>query len=284
MRKVVVAVLTALLGAFAGEASAVDLGLPKEVHAKVQPPGRGLFQGSYLYAPPGAGPHPALVLSHTCAGVRNHLFEAADLALAAGFVVLTLDHLGPRGHRTTCPPTNPVSVTEYAQDAIAGLKHLKTLPFVDPRRIAHVGFSYGAMAGLRIASASFRKQSLGGEGFAAVVALYPWCNSRNAGGADYLYNFFDDTDTPLLLLLGADDDDTPPATCVEQAEKNAKAGLPVDWKVYPGATHLFDDSLLKDAPFSFQRGGRTITYRYNAQATQESWQAAREFLLRRLGP
>jgi len=43
-----------------------------------------------------------------------------------------------------------VSVTKYVQDDVAGLRHLRALPVVDGKRIAQVGLSYGAMAGLRL--------------------------------------------------------------------------------------------------------------------------------------
>jgi dienelactone hydrolase len=276
----------ALLAAFACATpcfAQVDLAFPTQPEREVKLPGRGVFLGARLYAPEGAGPFGAIVISHTCATLRQHIFEWAQRFLGAGYVVLVVDHLGPRGVTNNCPPNNNVSVTDYAQDDVAGLKHLRTLPFVDGKRIVQVGLSYGAMAGLRLASDKFRARSLGNERFAAVVSLYPWCNGQ--GGPryqDHQWNFFDDTTTPLLLLLGADDDDADPRSCVEQATRNAASGLPVEYKVFPATTHAFDHSLMGDKPAQFQYGQRTVTHRYNKQAVDASWELIVDFIKRRV--
>lgn len=257
----------------------VDLGLPLEPKkAPIHGP------GAALYAPDGPGPHPAVVLSHTCATLGRHVTEWAGRMVDAGYVALVVDHLRPRGVKFNCPDKNTISVTEYAQDATAGLKHLRALPFVDGRRVAHMGFSYGGMAGLRLASASFRQKHVGGEAFAAVIAFYPWCNKRTRmGGGDHQVNFYDDTDVPLLVLLGEADDDSPPDSCVEQAKKNAGKGLPVEWKLYPDATHGFDFSHLGAKPYRHQMGNRTVTFRYDPATVDKALQDSRAFLARHLG-
>jgi dienelactone hydrolase len=273
--------LSLLLGLVATGADAqVNLALPTQAKSAVVLPGGGAVFGAQLYAPPGPGPHPALVLSHTCAPIHQNIYEWAARALAAGYVVLVVDHLGPRQRTNNCPPDNRVSVTEYAQDDAAAMKHLRTLPFVDGRHIGQMGWSYGAMAGLREASASFRSRYLGGERFTAIVAMYPWCNERAGSGGDHQFNFYDDTDVPLFLALGADDDESSPKSCIEQARKNAAKGLPVTWKLYPATTHSFDDSLLGDRAVSFRRGNQTVTYRYNAATVADSWAESLAFFAR----
>lgn len=42
------------------------------------------------------------------------------------------------------------------------------------------------------------------------------------------------------MLLGEKDDMTLPKPCMELADEYAAAGLPVSYKVYAGATHVFD--------------------------------------------
>jgi dienelactone hydrolase len=262
----------------------VDLRLPKAPEREVKLPGRGAFTGARLYAPEGAGLFPAAVLSHTCGPLRQNIFEWAQRFLAAGYVVLVIDHLGARGLTSNCWPHFSVSVTEYAQDAVAGMRHLRSMTFVDSKRIVMMGFSYGAMAGLRASSKSFREKSLGGESFAAIVSLYPWGNQQ-AGPwyQDHQWNFYDDTTTPLLLLLGADDDEADPRSCIDKAKANAAKGMPVEYKVFPGTSHAFDHSLMADKPFVFQQGGRTVTYRYNRESVEAAWRLTLDFLGRHVG-
>ena len=109
----------------------VDLEFPSKPEREVKLPGPGILKGAKLYAPAGAGPFPAIVISHTCSGLQQHAFEWAQRFLSAGYTVLVVDHLGPRGLAGNCPPTNRLSVTQYAQDDVMAMKHLRTLPFVD---------------------------------------------------------------------------------------------------------------------------------------------------------
>lgn len=284
MNRVIVAGLAALGIALATPCAAqVDLAFPKQPEREVTLPGRGAFTGARLYAPAGSGPFPAAVLSHTCGPLRQHVFEWAQRFVAAGYAVLIVDHLGPRRLSTNCADFS-VSVTEYAQDDVAAMRHLRSLPFVDGQRIVQMGLSYGAMAGLREASQAFRAKHLGGERFAAIISLYPWCNEQ--GGPryrDHQWNFYDDTNVPLLVLLGGDDDEADPRSCIAKAKENAAKGLPVEFTVFPGTTHAFDHSLMGNQPVVAKQGGRTVTYRYNREAVEASWKLTLDFLARHLG-
>ncbi|MGH8674205.1 MAG: dienelactone hydrolase family protein [Burkholderiales bacterium] len=262
----------------------VDLAFPKQPELEVKLPGRGAFTGARLYAPGGAGPFPAAVLSHSCAALRQNIFEWGQRFLAAGYVVLIVDHLGPRGKESNCWPDFSVSVTEYAQDDVAAMRHLRSMPFVDGSRIVQMGISYGAMAGLRASSEEFRAKHLGRESFAAIISLYPWCNQQ--GGAryqDHQWNFYKDTNIPLLVLLGGNDDEADPGSCIDRAKENAAKGMPVEFKVLPGATHAFDHSLMGDKPFVAWQGNRSVTYRYNREAVEAAWKLVLDFLERRVG-
>jgi dienelactone hydrolase len=279
-----VAALAALVFAWTTACAAeVDLKFPSQPEREVKLPGPAPLTGARLYAPEGAGPFPAVVLSHTCGPLRQHVLEWAQRFLAAGYVVLAIDHLGPRGVTSNCA-TFGVSVTTYARDAVAGMRHLRAMTFVDGKRIALMGLSYGAMAALRVSSKSFREKSLGGDGFAAIVSMYPWCNQQ--GGRtyrDHQWNFFDDTTTPLLVLLGADDDDADPRSCIDKARANAAKGMPVEYKVFPGTTHAFDHSLMGDKPVLMRQGNRTITHRYNRESVEAAWRLTLDFLGRYVG-
>lgn len=266
-------------------AAQLDLGFPKEPeHAvKVPPkmPGRGADPGAKLYAPEGPGPFPAVVLSHTSGPLQQHMFQWAQRFLAAGYAVLVVDHLGPRNRDSNLD--HSVSVTEYAQDDAAAMRHLRSMPFVDGKRIVQMGFSYGAMAGLREASAGFRAKSLGGARFAAIISVYPWCNEQvGSRYQDHQWNFYDDTDIPLLVVVGADDDEADPRSCIEKAKANAARGMPVELAVLPGTTHAFDHTWMKN-PVVTRQAGHSVTYRYNPESVEATWKLTLDFLARRLG-
>ncbi|MGI9317618.1 MAG: dienelactone hydrolase family protein [bacterium] len=56
----------------------------------------------YLTRPEGDGPHPAMVLLHTCAGISEHEASWAETLVGWGYVVLTVDSLTPRGVNYIC--------------------------------------------------------------------------------------------------------------------------------------------------------------------------------------
>ena len=248
-----------------------------------QPFARPVMRAAALYKPEGAGPFPAVVLSHTCGGLSGNLYNWAERFTGAGYVALVIDHLGPRGRKFNCPPRDHnVSVTEYANDAFEALRFLQGQSYVDPRRVVQMGFSWGAMAGLRIASAKFARQHFGeGRHFAAVISLYPYCNGQiGPSYQDFQWNFYEDIATPLLVLLGEDDDEARPASCIQQARNNAARGQPVSWKVYPKATHAFDFANFAGQHVTFQRA--RFTYRGDAQLAGQAWQETKAFLDRNL--
>jgi len=238
-----------------------------------------------LYKPEGNGPFPAVVLLHTCGGIQPHIFDWARRLKEWGYVALVVDSFTPRGEKIVCG-TWRVSVGEVAGDAFAALDHLRARSFVDRDRIGVMGFSYGAMAALRLASDGYQKsRHPGAPGFQAAVALYPYCTgsllSPNlpADVLERVNNLRDDIVTPLLILIGDADDETPAPQCAIKAEQLRQAGRPVSIKVYPGTTHAFDSANLGSSPWRNPRG---YVYRYNPDATADAAKMSRDFFARSL--
>ena len=236
-----------------------------------------------LRKPDGEGPFPAVVLLHTCGGLQRHVHEWAERLRAHGYVALVLDSFTPRGANVVCNNWS-VSLDEVVADAFRALAHLRTRPFVDGRRIGVMGFSYGAMAALRLTSAWYR-----GSGhpraasFGAAVALYPYCTdsrlSRSPDARDRLNNLYDDIDTPLLILVAGADDQAPPAGCTEKAEALRRAGRPVSFKLYPGAPHGFD---MTNVGTKGRRDAQGHFFRYDPEATADAAKVSLEFFDRHL--
>lgn len=229
-----------------------------------------------LRRPAGDGPFPAVVLLSTCAGVSGHLYDWADRLQAAGYVALVVDSFGPRGVVNNCDYWG-VSLDDVAGDALAARHYLRTLPFVDGGRIGAMGFSYGAMAGLRLASGGYMERATPpGDGFQAIVAVYPFCTPISPAPQYRALqnNLYDDIKTPLLILIGGDDNETDPVECAAKAGRLVAKGEPVSYHVYPGVTHSFDDRRLGDQ----QRVSRgRYIYRYDKAATDDAAERMRQF-------
>ena len=268
-------------GMLAVATQAKDLTFPTD-------PSPGPADGSRmtLLKPSGPGPFPAIVLHHQCAGLRtkggsNRSMGAwAQAGVKQGFVVLLIDSLSARGVDLVClGPKNGVNFPRGVRDAMQAAAHLRTLSFVDKQRVAHVGFSWGAMVALLSSNKTWRSVLPGGEAFTAAVAVYPGCFTiKPQRGPEYeiVQNHID---RPVLVLMGDKDTETPSDECVSKLKAAKKVGAPVEWHVFQNATHCWDcDHLNGFSKKDFR--GTNVFYRYDPVATRETKRRIFEFLAR----
>jgi dienelactone hydrolase len=213
----------------------------------------GPVQG-YLSKPKGAGPFPAVVLLHTCLGLPADRVAIGERIAAWGYVALFVDDFATRGLKETCA----VDFNPALPDAYGALAYLSRLPYVDPARVAAIGFSQGGDTALKIATG-------GAAGFKAAAAFYAPC--ANVAGATL--------DIPTLILAGAKDEVTPARDCVELAKRQQPDMVKL--VVYPGAAHAFDLPEFRGA-----RQVMGMSLAYDRDAAQRSWGELRSFLAARL--
>ncbi len=240
--------------------------------------------GMDIYKPPGNGPFPAIVLVHTCGGIRTEIRDWTKLALEQGYVVFVTDSLGPRSVKTNCYPPSTVPLSRGIKDAFQALTHLKKFPFVDISRVGLLGFSWGAMVGEMVSSNEVSRILSQGDRFAAAVAMYPMCNlvatAKYPNSFEYLRP---DVDRPLLVLMGDLDTETPPSECLPRLEALKKKGAPIEWNLYANTTHCWDCSSLNNfSKVDFQ--GVSVVYRYNKEVTADSARRTFDFLAPILKP
>jgi dienelactone hydrolase len=193
------------------------------------PVSESLALDARLYRPDGPGPFPAVVLMHGCSGLTAVQESAARLLRDRGYVALVVDGFSARGVETTCGRAYASPTPrERVEDARAAVRQLETLPYVDPRRVALVGWSHGGLTALLAWAEGSRPP---GAPFCAVAAFYPHCSVPDDGAAGRV---------PLLVLIGGADDWTPPSLCQTFAAGASARGRDVSLVVYPGATHSFD--------------------------------------------
>lgn len=240
-----------------------------------------------LLKPNGSGPFPAIVLHHQCVGLHTtkgtpnrSMGTWALTAVHHGFVVLLIDSLGPRNVDFVClGPKKGVNFPRGVRDAMQAADHLRTLSFVDKRRIAHVGFSWGAMVVLLGSNSNWRSVLPGSEGFTAAVAVYPGCFTITPKSSPSFEIVQNRIDRPVLVLMGDKDVQTPSDECVKKLQSAKDAGAPVEWYVFRNATHCWDCKHLDGASAQNFRG-MNVTYRFDPGATQETQRRIFEFLER----
>jgi dipeptidyl-peptidase-4 len=196
----------------------------------------------YVYG----GPHSQTVRDTWGA---TSLFD--HLLASRGYLVWSVDNRGTswRGHAWESVVFRDLGRRELA-DQLAGVRHLKTLPFVDPARIGIWGWSYGGYMTL----------------FAMTNAPGVW-KCGVAGAPVTHWKFYDTTYTerymrtpaenpegyersaplskakelaaPLLLIHGAADDNVHLQNTIAFVDALTKAGKPYELQIQPRQKHGF---------------------------------------------
>ncbi len=124
---------------------------------------------AWLYKPAGDGPHPMVVVGHGLTGTREQRLDAyASRFCAAGLGAVVFDYryFGASGGE----PRQVVSIRAQLADWRGAIEFARSIPWVDPDRVALFGTSFGGGHVITIAAED--------ERIAAVVAQCPMQNGR----------------------------------------------------------------------------------------------------------
>jgi carboxymethylenebutenolidase len=242
----------------------------------------------YLFLPAAPrGRVPAIVMMHGRAGayssLANGVYDASTLSkrhqawgelwASQGYVALMVDGFGPRGHAAGFPrhnydnrPAELNEVTIRPLDAYGALSFLRTRRDVDATRIGLQGWSNGGSATLAAMAAGSGFTSDSQKGFAAAVSFYPACGLKGAFEAGYKPY------APVRVFMGTADEEVSPKRCEALVADSRASGSDIEIKLYPGATHGFDDP-----------GAKRQKVEANAEATDDAVAAAVRFFAARLG-
>lgn len=209
---------------------------------------------------PSPGKHPAVILCHAWKGRDDFICGKAKLVASSGYAGFALDMYG-KGILGKSNEENAALKQPFLHDrkllqqrVLAAFDTVRELPYVDPHRIAALGFGFGGLCALDLARAGV-----------------------NLAGAISVYGHFDPLPTALakpiqakiLILHGFND---PIATQDELARfEKEMSDAKVDWQahVYGNAMHAFATPGAND-PMS--------GILYNAIAAKRAWIAADHFL------
>src|SRR5882757_9570051 len=119
-------------------------------------PGGALSPGDRIQGdlakPDGAGPFPAVIVLHGCAGMHDTTKQKlVDDLVAWGYVTLLVDSYATRRIDHACTSSAFATFLLRRPDAYGALVFLGRQTFVDPHRVAAVGFSAGGWVTLFVA-------------------------------------------------------------------------------------------------------------------------------------
>lgn len=239
----------------------------------------------YVFKP--EGPHgartPAVVLMHGRAGpyssLANGRYDATTLSqrhqkwghlwAQQGYLAILVDGFQPRGfpqgfthqsYEQRPESVNEVTVRPY--DAYGALAYLHTRNDVIADHIALQGWSNGASATLSTMSSvtPAMKSPTPTTGFRGALAFYPGCGLKGkfkSGLIPY---------APVRIYVGTADEEISPQDCSDLVDISRAQRANIAIKIYPGATHDFDDP-----------GASRAEVPANAAATRDATAGAIEF-------
>ncbi len=257
--------------------------LPAWAQQNVRVPVGNVQLAAQLYRPVGTERMAAVAIFHGCGGPGQNTARMAGLLRDWGYVALAVDSFSARGMVDVCGKHWPTQAQAEARalDIDASVKWLAAQGYVDPARIAFMGYSYGG--GVALLRTLTAKPDDGPAAKAAIV-VYPDCGLVESMGTSLRVR------QPVMFAMGALDDWTPVSQCTAVLDRVTRGRELVETHVYEGAHHSFDALGL---PVRYLAGvgnrskpGGCCGAHYGAH--EPAWKAfvadVKDFLARRLVP
>jgi dienelactone hydrolase len=253
---------------------------------------------AHLFRPRDAGdaPRPAVVMMHGCSGLlsKNGRFRPIYRAwarelLKQGYVVLVVDSTTSRGFGETCSASKERRIMwrDRPKDAYAALKYLQAQSYVQPDRVALMGWSQGG----GVVLLSINDRSIGrpvglAHDFAAAVAFYPGACAEKWQTAPFTQVPAQGWTSriPLLVLFGEADVWTQLKPCAAFIAAAQARGNPIELKTYPDAVHAFDAPKLPrtELPQYREPDGRIPVIGTNEAARTDAFARVQTYLAAKL--
>jgi dienelactone hydrolase len=222
--------------------------------------GGTILEGYLAYDDSISGKRPGVLIVHQWMGLTDYEKMRAKMLAQMGYVAFCADIYG-KGVRPTSPQEAGALAGKFKNDrgllrarVNAGLDALKNNQYVDPDRVAAIGYCFGGTTVIELARS--------GAKLNGVVSFHGGLDSPNPADGKNIR-------CKLLILAGADDPFQKPAdlTAFENEMRDSK----VDWQItfYGGAVHAFTQ---RDVD-KFNMSGA----KYNESADKRSWRAMRDF-------
>jgi len=181
-----------------------------------------------LYLPPGAGPHPALIVIHEWWGLNDWIKQEAAGYAAKGYVTLAVDLY--RGKAAADPEmahelSRGLPQDQGVRDLTAAVAWLQSRKDVKRDRIGAVGWCMGGGYALQLAIAS--------PSLRAVAINYGSLATDKAA--------LGQIHAAVLGNFGGQDRGIPPDAVHAFEAAMQSLGKPVDAKIYPLAGHAFEN-------------------------------------------
>ncbi|NIJ41033.1 dienelactone hydrolase [Parvibaculum indicum] len=231
-----------------------------------------------MSTPTVGGKKPAVIILHGSAGPSMRETGYADVLNAAGIVTLEPDLWSARGIGGGSEG-RPKTVVETLPDVYGARAFLAAHPEVDGTRIGVMGFSFGGVASMLVATHAQNDRFLKDAHFKAMMPVYPVASAYNRVPG---FEFGDLVDAPVMMVTGELDeyDDDPEAGPKLVASLDPADAAKVKVHVMKGAHHCFDmpgANVVVTDPVSHRGAGGEVHMLFNDEAMETAHKLAVDF-------
>jgi len=222
--------------------------------------GNTVLEGFLAYDDAISAVRPGILVVHDWMGISEQTKRRAVMLAEMGYVAFAADIFG-KGARPTNSKEASEQAAKYKGDralmrsrVTAGLEQLRKSMYVNPAKIAAIGYCFGGTTALELARS--------GADISGVVSFHGGLDMPNPEDTKNIK-------ARILICHGADDPNVPPEQVADFQNQLRQAK--VDWQfiAYGGAVHSFTNP---DAGNDPSKG-----VAYNADADRRSWEAMKEF-------
>jgi dienelactone hydrolase len=222
--------------------------------------GDTLLEGFFCFDDEQPSPLPTVLISHAWGGRDDFVEKKAHRLAYHGYGVFALDMYG-KGKRGATPEQSQALMMPFVQDRAllarrinSALAFVKTLPNVDARRVAAMGYCFGGMCVLDLARS--------GADLRGVVSIHGLLKPNGLAPAPRI-------PAKILMLHGYDDPLAPPEDVLAIGKELSAASA--DWQLhaYGGTMHSFTNPAAQNPAGGMQ---------YNEKAQRRSWHSLIQFL------
>jgi dienelactone hydrolase len=219
--------------------------------------GNDAFEGYLAYDDASKTKRPGVVIFPAWTGISDNEREHAERLAKLGYVAFVADIYGKGIHPK--PPQESGQMSGkyvgdrnlYREHVKAGLEQLIKNPMVDAKRVAAMGYCFGAVGALELARSGANLKD---------VVLFHVSNVASPTPDDNK-----NIKAHLLVLQGLDDPNTPPDKTADFEKNMETANVDLQFVSYSHTAHCFTDS----------KAGSDMSHgcAYNAESEKRSWQA-----------
>jgi len=207
-----------------------------------------------------SGKRPGVLIIHQWQGITDYEKMRATMLAQMGYVAFCADIYGKDNRPASLQEAGALA-GKFKSDrkllrarANAGLDELKSNQYVDPARVAAIGYCFGGTTAIELARS--------GAQLNGVVSFHGGLDSPSPADGKNIR-------CKMLILAGADDPFQKPAdlAAFEKEMRDSK----VDWQItfYGGAVHAFTQQSVDKLNLPGAK--------YNESADKRSWQAMKNF-------